>query len=349
MDPSTRADVGEHDFGDPMNSIPARNLRRHRFSPEIVLAARSCCRADNWHGPLEAAEHWLWIAFWIAVSLAAWRGAPIAVAVPVYVVAVYFIGGRQRAIAGLLHQAVHNTLMSNPRAGVVVGTVFGGYPVLQSFTGYSSSHIVGHHAHTGQRERDPDYIQYCEYGICGPGLNRVSLRRHLRRLIMPASTWSYLVYLVRNRIAPRDEQRVERRLRLAFLVAVVVAVVAQGGAVIVLAYWLVPLVTTQVWIGAVAELLEHYPLVETAPRLDLELSWNRDYNMLERFLLGEKAGEGYHLVHHLFPRVPLWRLAEVDQILLQDPDYAALRRLHGICGALATIQDCVPPTSAAAP
>ena len=103
-----------------------------------------------------------------------------------------------------------------------------------------------------------------------------------------------------------------------------------GGGSWLLLLWLVPLVTTQVWIGAVAELMEHFPLIETAPRVDIHMTWNRVYGLATRFLLGEKDGEGFHLVHHLFPRTPMWRLREVDAILRRDPVYAALPRLGGV-------------------
>jgi fatty acid desaturase len=107
--------------------------------------------------------------------------------------------------------------------------------------------------------------------------------------------------------------------------------------------WFVPLVTTQAWIGAVAELMEHFPLIETAPRMDIYMSWNRVYGLGTRFLLGEKDGEGFHLVHHLFPCTPMWRLREVDAILRRDPVYAALPRLGSAVGGLEQIYRSLLP------
>jgi fatty acid desaturase len=172
---------------------------RYRFDQDILAGARAAARPDNWHGPLEAVEHWAWIAFRHA-SL--WRV----------------------------------TLL----AAVLAWAVLGGW-------------------------------------------------------------WPWL-----------------------------------------LLFWLVPLVTTQVWIGAVAELMEHFPLIETAPRMDIYMSWNRVYGFSTRFLLGEKDGEGFHLVHHLFPRTPMWRLREVDAILRRDPVYAALPRLGGPWAAWSRSTDPCP-------
>ena len=149
-------------------------------------------------------------------------------------------------------------------------------------------------------------------------------------------------YLLRHRIWSSAEHPREAFARIAYLAAIVFAAALYGWADVVAAYWLVPLVTTQAWIGMIAELLEHYPLIETAPREDIHLSWNRLPGPMERFLLGEMKGEGFHLVHHLFPFVPLWRLEEVDGILANDPAYTGLQRLGGSLPALRSILSALP-------
>ncbi|HSR68621.1 MAG TPA: fatty acid desaturase [Acidobacteriota bacterium] len=321
----------------------AQPARRHRFSKEILKAVRSHSRLDNWHGPLEIAEHWLVIGFWIWISLYAWRVLHPAVALLVFLPAVFFIGGRQRALAGVLHQACHGTLMSNKTLGRLLGTLLGGYPVLQSYTGYWASHLRDHHGRLGDPRRDPDYQQYQRYGLCGHNLERGALRRHLRSIAGPRTTLSYISHLLRYRIWNPEERRRESLIRLLFFAAAIVLAVFGGWLDILAAYWLLPLITTQVWIGMLAELMEHYPLVESAnPRLDLYMSWNRDSNWFERFILGEKKGEGFHLVHHLFPYVPLWRLEEVDRVLARDPVYASLPRLEGALQALGSISQALP-------
>ncbi|MEU9479450.1 fatty acid desaturase [Streptomyces sp. NPDC048191] len=315
---------------------------RYRFSSDILAAVRAASRPDNWHGPLEVIEHWLWIAAWCAASLLAFHYFPLWAAVPVYIVAVFFIGGRQRALAGVLHMATHRAFMAHHRTGDVIGALFGGYPVLQSFTGYRASHLGEHHGRLGDPERDPDYQQYQDNALCGDNLSRAALRRYLRTVVSPQATASYVLYLLRHRIVSKGERTAERGLRVALLAVVLVWAVLGGWWAWLVLFWFVPLVTTQVWIGAVAELMEHFPLIETAPRVDLYMSWNRVYGLSTRFLLGEKDGEGFHLVHHLFPRTPMWRLREVDAILRRDPVYAALPRLGGVLGGMGQIYRSLP-------
>jgi fatty acid desaturase len=298
---------------------------------------------DNWHGPLEAAAHWSVVALSIAASLWAWDQLPVAPAACVYLLALVVVGGRQRAISGLLHQASHGTLMANRTAGRVLGSVVGGYPVLQSYGGYRRSHVRDHHGSLGDPERDPDYLQYRHNGLCGPDLVRESVRRHLLTLATPRSTWSYVAYLVRHRIWSREEEARERVVRIVLLVVVVGGAAWSGWLGLLVAYWFVPLVTTQVWIGGIAELWEHYPLIESAPRVDIYMSWNRELGLPARLVLGETKGEGYHLAHHLFPRTPFWRLEEVDEILARDPAYASLPRLRGFVPAISTMVSSVAP------
>lgn len=322
--------------------MPAERALRHRFRPEIVKAVRDASRLDNWHGPLEVVEHWFWVAVWCAASVLAFTHLSPWLAVPVYLVAVFLIGGRQRGIAGVLHMSTHRAFMRNHKVGSVVGALFGGYPVLQSFTGYRSSHLGDHHGRLGDPELDPDYRQYKDNGLCGDNLGRAALRRYLLHVIGPRATASYILYLLRHRIVTTDEKTSERWTRIAIIGAVLAWAVLGGWWHWLLLLWFVPLVTTQVWIGAVSELMEHFPLIENAPRVDIYMSWNRECGALTRFLLGEKDGEGFHLAHHLFPRTPMWRLREVDAILRRDPVYASLPRLGGVLGGMGQIYQSLP-------
>jgi fatty acid desaturase len=315
---------------------------RHRFSPDTLTAVRAASRLDNWHGPLELAEHWAWIAWWCWASVTAFGHAPLWLALVVYLISIFFIGGRQRALAGVLHMATHRAFMARHRVGNALGSLLGGHPVFQTFTGYRASHLGEHHGHLGDPARDPDYQQYQRYGLCGDNLNQTSFRRYLRSVVSPSSTGSYIFYLARHRILPSDESPWERWLRLAVFGAVLVWAVLGGWWYWLVLLWFVPLVTTQVWIGAVAELLEHFPIIETAPHVNLRMTWNRDYHLFNRFLLGEKDGEGFHLAHHLFPRTPMWRLREVDAILRQDTAYGSLPRLGGTISGLKQIYRSLP-------
>mgnify|MGYP006276566579 CR=1 FL=1 len=312
-------------------------VERHPFAPEIVAEVRACYRLDNWHGPLELLEHWGVIAAAIGGSMAAWTYAPLWLAVPIYCLAIFLIGGRQRALAGVLHQTVHGTFMRSARLGSILGAVFGGYPVLQSLSGYKASHVRDHHGRFGDRQADPDYALYRRGGVYGAGRSRRGFRRYLLRALGPVGLAEYTLFLLRHRILNRDEALHETVFRLTVLAALVGGLAWSGQLWALAAYWIVPLLTTQAWIGAGAELLEHYPLMEGGRRRDIDMSRNRRFGRVMDFVFGETHGEGYHLVHHLFPRVPIWRLSQAHAILRRDPDYARLPVPEGPLEAYADI------------
>jgi len=321
----------------------SRQPKVHRFAPEIIARVRRCFQTDNWHGVLELIEDWSVITCATAISLYAWRHLSIFWGIPLYALAAFLIGGRQRGLADVLHQASHRTLVKSPTFGVVLGTVFSGYPLLQSFSGYFSSHVVFHHHYLGDPELDPDYAEYRRRGLCGSNLSRRVLTRYLVRLIGLRSVVGYIHYLLRNRIVSQQEKKLERLVRAIYTLGVLGICIWHGWLAILLMYWLIPLFTTHAWIGAFIELLEHYPLIETAPLIDIYLSRNRECGKLGNFILGIQSQEGYHLVHHRFPQVPRWRQREVHNILMNDPEYAALHRTKGWANILREMFREIPP------
>jgi fatty acid desaturase len=219
----------------------------------------------------------------------------------------------------------------------------GGYPVLQSFTGYQASHVRDHHGAFGDLDRDPDYVHFQRKRLYREHLCRPCLRGYLWGLMGPRSTLEYVSFLLRHRMLTPDDDARETVLRLTIFGLVLLSATICGWLPGLFGYWLLPLVTTQVWIGSLAELLEHYPLMESVSRVDIRMSRNREFGFVTTLLLGEKRGEGYHLVHHLFPRVPLCRLHEAHELLLQrDPTYASLERPKSLLGALRGIYRALP-------
>jgi len=316
---------------------------RHRFSPEIRHAVQTHYALDNWHGPLEILEHWSFIAIAALGSIWAWRTLPVTVSIPMLAVALFVIGGRQRALAGVLHQACHGTLMANRAAGRWLAAIFGGYPVFQSVTGYSASHVRDHHGHFGDPEVDPDYQYFLRAGLYREDCGREAFRRHLLGIFSPASSVRYIAFLLRHRMLNPQERRGEMLLRMAFYAGIAAIAVRWHALWVLAVYWFLPLATTQVWIGSFAELLEHYPYMARDGANNLARSRNRDFGALCHLVFGEKRGEGYHLVHHLFPQVPLWRLHRVHRVLLADPDYAALHVPSRPLDAFRSIEAELPP------
>ncbi|CAF4466151.1 unnamed protein product, partial [Rotaria magnacalcarata] len=234
------------------------------------------------------------------------------------------IGARQRGLARGLHEATHGCFASNKYLNFFLGTFCSGYVVFQSFCGYRASHVRNHHPYLGT-DRDPDYQGLKENGICGIQRTRAHVKRYLWSLLCPIASLNYFLYLVKYRIWTKDDDNRETLLRSVYLIILMAIFLYSRRCSLLLFYWIIPYFTAHMWIGSLIELMEHYPMIETAPRIDIYLTRNRFCGWLWNFFLGVH-NENYHLIHHLFPKVPEWEYHNVHRILMTDVTYASLHK-----------------------
>jgi fatty acid desaturase len=305
--------------------------RLHQWSDDIRRDVGFASSRDNWHCVLELAEDFFVIAAAIAApyliqrSFARFGGGWFAWLATYIFVAVPLIGIRMRALAELLHQSTHRTLAANTTLNFIAGTFLSGYLVLQSWSPYLSSHVLRHHHKFGGND-DPDYQYHIQEGLYDEQNDGRFLWRYLISPLLLFKTPSKLVDLFRNRFFNREEPAWEGCLKMTYLAAIVTIVTATGLGWHLLLFWGVPFVTVFPIVNWYVELTEHYPLVQSG-RQDIHRSRNRWTGLVGRFLTGIH-NEHLHLVHHLFPGVPAWRLPQVHQILMRDPEYRACQNFE---------------------
>ncbi|NET34164.1 MAG: fatty acid desaturase family protein [Cyanothece sp. SIO1E1] len=320
----------------PMTTSTFDNVRkkplvynRHRFSSSIKKDIRQLHKLDNWHGIISIAEDWALIAGAIAVSSKAWNILPSVCAVCIYTLSVVIIGARQRGLRVLNHQATHNALAKNSKLNWLLGTVFASWLVLESFSGFNDSHnskANGHHLNLGTT-KDVDHMAVVQTGLYSADVKPKDVFTYFATL--PLQTPKYLTFLLRNRIFNPREDTKERVTRFTYFVVLAVCLIYSGYGLEFLMYWLLPLFTTANWIGSFIQIAEHYPLIQTSDPLDILLSRNRILSPIWNFLVGTHQ-EGYHLVHHLYPKMPLWNMHKAHRILSQDPSYALVHQETGM-------------------
>jgi len=294
------------------------NRAKHEFSGEIRSRIRELQTLNNWSGPLGLAMDIVVIA--AAVWAASWS-------MWLYPLAVLMIGARQRALASLLHESCHKTLMKNRALNDAVGRWGAGFPIFQSHRAYLRSHVLLHHSFLGDEKRDPDYINYLETGLFEVRDRLDFLVRFVFRTAFLLNVGSYLKYLGAHRLKGLASQRSEW-IGLLVVQALLAGVFAlTTGPFGYFMFWIVPFLTSFQVIGWFSEIAEHYPLMKTADST-LTMTRNRFPSWPEALVIG-MHGDNYHLVHHLFPAVPFWRLAEADRVLMADPRYAAVNRTAG--------------------
>ena len=294
--------------------------KRHRF-PSDVYRHLKAYRPDNWHAAAAICEDYAVIALGVAAPylltpFVPWWISYIFVSLPL-------IGCRQRALATLLHESAHRTLARHATWNYLAGSFFSGYLVFQSWYAYYQSHVVDHHAGFNDPERDPDLKYLMAQGVYSTQTRLTFVLRYLVGPLFLLKTPGKLIDLIRYRFVSRQEPMWERVAKLLYITSLAGALVVSGLGSALVCFWLVPYLTVFPIVNWYIELSEHYPLMGNATS-DLYMSRNRWTGRLSKFFLGIH-NENYHLIHHLAPSVPFWRMPDAHRVMLADGEYRSVQ------------------------
>jgi len=208
-----------------------------------------------------------------------------------------------------VHEAVHKTL-SGGRPSLawldrLVGSV-AAWIMLVSFRDHVITHLI-HHTHAND-ERDPDVLN-------SKGSPKDIVARSMIGLIVYPlgpiiAAVPALGRLLPTPVAARLQLSAQlrgpeavtaaRRVATTHLAVLVVGTVLGYGAVVWL-LWYVPVWVGRIWLSGVFAWLPHHPHSETGRYSDTRVYTFPGSTFLIR-------GHDYHLLHHMFPRVPHYRL-----------------------------------------
>jgi fatty acid desaturase len=274
-------------------------------------------RRNNYRGFLAIGVSIFWIS---AAAMAA-----IASDLWLYPLSIIIIGTRQRAIASLLHEAAHGTLFSARWLNALVGRIICGWPILQSFSAYRTSHVLTHHPHVGDSRRDPDFQYMLEAGVYESQSRAGFLWRFM---VLPWFGFlipSYIRFLLKDRLGTALRHADTRREALALLLfhaaLGMCAYKLEALSELVLLWW-VPFLLVQPIVGWFSELSEHYPMMQSGQGAPVFYSRNRYAGPLERMFIGMHC-DHLHLTHHLLPGIPHWNLKAATAVLREDPAFRA--------------------------
>lgn len=225
------------------------------------------------------------------------------------VLAVCYIGVRQRHLSNLGHECVHAKLVPSPLGNRLIGHML--TAVLgEAFLPYRSSHAV-HHALLG-KDADPMFQSYRDRDIRSARPNR---RSFVLRVIVRHGWWTLPKSAVLALVAKApDETWRAMAGRSALGIGLLAASWRLGVLTPFLIYWLTPLIFIRPLVTWITDLGNHAGVIENGDPLLQTRGWSSHW--LTRHLLGGHLDDMYHPVHHLCPRIP-WR---------QLPDAAALIR-----------------------
>lgn len=240
----------------------------------------------------------------------------------------------------MLHETSHGTFAKNKLLSHIGGTFISSYLIFHMAVPYRCSHLK-HHSHLGHTEKDPDYQFHIACGLYDRSQNIYAfIIKNILLSLIGYRTIHYIKYIYQDRILfdmsgqPERVKREavhERWVFFSYWTLLLAAIVYFGVFQEFVLFWLVPMFTSAIAIGWLAELAEHYPLPESENTY-LFLTRNRNGSWLENFLIG-RHGDRYHLIHHLIPNIPCYQYKAAHKELLKDDAY---RKWNEKCGGIFT-------------
>ncbi|MFI6528232.1 fatty acid desaturase family protein [Streptomyces uncialis] len=246
----------------------------------------------------------------LAVAAAAVLGA-LAGHVIGPVVAVCYIGVRQRHLSNLAHECVHSKLMATRKANRMIGYALTAL-LGEGFAPYKATHGI-HHAKLGSAD-DPMFQSYQAGDIrrAGPAPTR---RAFVVRVILRSAVFRLPKTAVLT-LVTKAPQESWRALACRALVwgAAIAACWPFDAVGAFLWYWLVPVVFVRPVVTWITDLGNHAGLIEDHKNvLGQTRGWSSHW--LTRHLLGGHLDDMYHPVHHWCPQIPFRRLPEAHRLL----------------------------------
>jgi fatty acid desaturase len=216
-------------------------------------------------------------------------------------VAICYIGVRQRHLSNLAHECVHAKLMATRRSNRVAGYLLTGL-LGEGLLPYRVTHSV-HHAKLGSDD-DPMFQSYRAGNIraAGTAPSKYAFILHViaRNAVWRLPTSALRVLLTK---APQESWRAPaaRAATWAAVGAICWPFHAVGA---LLLYWFVPLVFVRPVVTWITDLGNHAGLIESPDVLLQTRGWSSHW--LTRHLLGGHLDDQFHPIHHWCPRIP-WR------------------------------------------
>jgi fatty acid desaturase len=244
----------------------------------------------------------------------------------VFVLAVVILGGRQLALAILMHDASHGSLFRTRWLNEVFADWACARPVWNDVARYRRHHLA-HHAHTGT-DQDPDRCLAAPFPVTGASLARKLLRdamgvTGLKRVLgLLAMDFEIIAYTVTPEIRRLPRRPLGQHLaagarNLAGVVitnAAIAGVLALTGHAWVYSAWAVAFLTSFGVVVRVRSIAEH-ACREASPDM-FRNTRTTLAGPLARLLVAPHR-VSYHLEHHLLMTVPYFRLSELHRLLVE--------------------------------
>jgi len=222
-------------------------------------------------------------------------------------IAIGLIGNFQRGLGNLYHDFSHGGFKAKRLADELASLLIG-LPMLIGMKQYRKDHM-SHHAYLGEPGKDPDFIHAPEI------LQQGTLKAYIRYISTP-KIW--LGSLTGHLLSGSPQTRVSIFLWWLMVLSVIASLLGVSAAGLFAFLWFAARATSFHLITTYREMTDHVGL---EPGGLSSFSRNCPNNDPWR-LVFHPFRNGYHLVHHLMPRTPYYKLHRTHELLMRNPVYA---------------------------
>ena len=232
------------------------------------------------------------------------------------------------AFGVLVHETGHKSFFTSQKVNHFVGTWLSGYWVFSDKDAYMKGHLM-HHKDCGTDD-DPDLKNFDAYPV-----SITSFKRKVLRDITGKIGWRRIVSIGRSLLRIGELKPGVRKMlvggvicNIALLFALTVA-----GFAWLYALWVIAFMTSHMLITRIRQIAEHAAVPDHFSP-DIRLNTRTIYiNWLESLVVAPHD-LNFHLEHHLMASVPIYRLRELHQILLEKGYYEGIEFPRGYLGLL---------------
>lgn len=285
---------------------------------------RGLLQKSDWRAAWEILFTWLLIAGSFAL-VAVWPN-PLTV-----IVALLILGGRQLALAILMHDLGHKAFFKTKSLDFPIGRWFAAWPIFHDIDRYRPYHLQ-HHSHTGTPD-DPDLNIANAYPVKPASFRRKvfrdfigasGLRNYIGVFMMHFGYLTYSLGGVAIKERPGSTGRALRngakRLWGPLLVnGAMFGILWALGHPLLYLLWVGAMFTTQMFALRIRAMAEH---AATPPVSETNLYPTRTTkaNFVERLLFAPHH-VNYHVEHHLLMTVPSYNLPRMHRLLVERGFY----------------------------
>lgn len=243
---------------------------------------------------------------------------------------ILLIGTRQHALGIMAHEGVHHTLARRKFWNDLLANLFAAYPLTYPVEGYRTNHLKHHRWLDTPEDPERASVDHYPEDWIYPMPKRKFFKLVLRDMIGVYQLQTTKLY---EYIWAIPEGKLRHIIKVVLFHVFFIALALMTGYLwTYVLLWLVPLFTVAILCFRLRTAAEHSALYRPEHRFTRQAvdtiattRTTRGCPITQFFLAPYNMS--YHIEHHLYPSVPVFRLRELHAHLMRNPEFAARARV----------------------